>query len=99
MKYDYGYIYDGDTSEKAVSKIDEESLKRLSEELDIEYLNMNSGNFGLAGVLELIRDQSGTVVETGIGAERYDDTYYYYAIALLVCLFIEAAFFIRKGRL
>ena len=99
MKYDYGYVYDDDKGEKAVSRIDEESLKKLSEELDIEYLNMNSGNFGLAGVLELIRDQSGTVVETGIGAERYNDTYYYFAIALLACLFIEAAFFIRKGRL
>ncbi len=99
MKYDYGYIYDDNSGGKAVSKIDEESLKKLSEELDIEYLNMNSGNFGLAGVLELIRQQSGTVVETGIGAERYNDTYYYYAMVLLVCLFIEAAFFIRKGRL
>ena len=99
MKYDYGYIYDDETGESAVSRIDEESLKKLAGELDVEYLNMNSGNFGLAGILELIRQQSGTVVETGIGAERYNDTYYYFAIVLLFCLFVEAAYFIRKGRL
>ncbi len=99
MKYDYGYVYDNDTESTAVSRIDEESLKKLSEELGVEYLNMNSGNFGLSGILELIREQSATIVQKDIGAERYNDTYYYFALVLLLCLFVEAAYFVRKGRL
>ncbi len=99
MKSGYGFLYDEDTNERARSRIDEDSLQKLADEMDIEYLNLNQGNFALAGVLELIMKQSGTVVENGIGAERYEDTYYYFAIALLSCLFIEAAYFVRKGRL
>ena len=61
--------------------------------------NLNDGNAALAGLIEIIKEQSQTVVERADGAERYVDTYYYYAALLAVMLLIETVIFIRKGRL
>ena len=97
--YSYSYIYDYDNHGDAISKMDEDNLKKVAEEFDVQYLNLNGGNAALAGLIELIKQQSATVVEQGFGAERYIDTYYYYALALAVMLVIELVIFIRRGRL
>ncbi len=99
MKENYRYIYDYETGQDAVSKIDEENLRSIAEDLGVTYLNLNDGNAALAGLIEIIKEQSQTVVERADGAERYVDTYYYYAALLAVMLLIETVIFIRKGRL
>ena len=99
MKEYHGYIYDYTTHQDAVSKIDEENLQQIASDLGVQYLNMNGGNSSLAGLVEIIKEQSTTIVEQGDGAEKYTDTYYYYAAALVVLLLIEMVIYIRKGRL
>ena len=99
MKDKYSYIYDYNSHSDAVSKIDEDNLKQIAEDLGVQYLNMNEGNAPLAGLVDLIRESSATVVEQGNGAEKYVDTYYYFAGALCIMLLIEAIMFIRRGRL
>ena len=99
MKEGYSYIYDYDSHGDAISKINEDNLKKVADELGVQYLNLNGGNAALTGLIELIKQQSATIVEKGFGAERYIDTYFYFALALAVMLVIEMAVFIRRGRL
>lgn len=99
MKEGYSYIYDYDSHSDAISKIDEDNLKKVADELGVQYLNLNGGNAALTGLIELIKQQSATITEKGIGAERYIDTYFYFAAALVVMLLMELAVFIRRGRL
>lgn len=99
MKEGHSYIYDYDTHQDAISKIDEENLKKIAGELGIQYLNLNGGNSPLTASIETIKQQAATIVETGDGAERYIDTYYYYAALLAAMLIIEGVVFIRKGRM
>ena len=99
MKEGHGYVYDYETHADAVSKLDEENLKKMAEDMDVMYLNMNVGNSPLQSSIEIIKEQSQTVVETGDGAERYTDTYYYFAVLLVIMLLVETVVFIRKGRL
>ena len=99
MKNGYTYIYNEDGSGEAISRIDEESLKRIAEELGVEYLNENLGNAALSGRIEMIKQQSTTIVERSLGAERYVDTYYWFALALAVMLIFETALFAGRGRL
>lgn len=99
MKEGHGYVYDYDTYSDAISRIDEDNLKSIASDMGLVYLNMNSGNSSLQGAIEMLKEQSATVVETGDGAERYIDTYYYYAVLLIIMLLVEAVIFIRRGRL
>ncbi|WP_029232414.1 vWA domain-containing protein [Butyrivibrio sp. VCB2006] len=99
MKEYHSYVYDYDTHDDAISRIDEENLKRIANEMGVQYMNMNGGNTALTGLIEMIKEQSATVVEQADGAERYVDTYYYYAAVLAAMLILETAVFIRKGRL
>ena len=99
MRENYSYIYDYQNSTTAISRIDEDNLKQIAEDLGISYLNVNGGNTGIQGLIEIIREQSATIVEHGDGAERYVDIYYYFAAALFVMLLMETALFIKRGRL
>ena len=96
MKEGYDYLYDPNTGTDAISRIDEENLKKIAKELDVQYINVNGGNTALAGLIEVIKQQSTTIVEQGDGAERYVDTYYYYAAALAIMLLLEGIIFVRK---
>ena len=99
MKDESGYIYDYQTRQDALSKIDEDNLKKLAEDMGIEYMNLNNGASSLTGLVQLIKDGSAIVIEKGDGAEVYEDTYYYYAIALVVMLLFELFFVIRREKL
>ena len=99
MREGHTYVYDHETYSDALSKIDEENLQKIADELGVQYLNMNSGNTALEGLIEIIKQHSETVVEQGTGAERYIDTYYIYAAVLLLLLAFETVIFIRRGRL
>ena len=97
--YSSGYIYDYSTHKDAVSKIDEENLKKIAEGLGVEYLNLNNGNSALVGTVELIKESSKTVIENGEGAEVAKDLYFYLAYPLMLLVLIEIILVARRGRL
>jgi Ca-activated chloride channel family protein len=99
MKVDKGYIYDYTTRQDAVSKIDEDNLKKIAEDLGVEYMNVNSGSASLNGLVQMIKDGSAIVMEESEGAEIYEDKYFYFAAALAVMLLVELLFVIRRERL
>ncbi len=97
--YGYSYVYDYQTHKDAISKIDEENLGKIAEQLGLEYLNMNSGNVSLSGAVELIKESSKTVIESGKGAEIQKDIYYFFTYPLIILLFAEIVIFVRRGRM
>ena len=97
--YGNGNLYDYNTHKDAVSKIDEENLKKIAEGLGIEYMNMNSGNSSLVGNVELIKESSKTIIESGSGAEVKRDLYFYLAYPLMLMVIVEIILFSRRGRL
>lgn len=99
MKDDSGFIYDYKSKQDALSKIDEDNLKKIAEDLGVDYLNLNSGANSLNGLVQMIKDGSAIVIEKSDGAEVYEDTYFYFAIALAVMLLVELFYVIRRERL
>ena len=97
--YGSGYIYDYTTHKDAVSRIDEDNLVKIAEGLGIEYMNMNTGNSSLVGSVELIKEGSKTIIESGSGAEVRKDLYFYLAYPLMLMVLIEIILFSRRGRL
>lgn len=95
----FGNVFDYNLVQDAVSRIDEENLVELSKDLGINYINMNSGNAGLQGCVELIKDSARTVIETGAGAEVEKDIYYIFAIPLAILLIVEIYYSVLKGRM
>ena len=99
MKDGYSYVYDYSTHKDAVSYINEDNLKKIAEDLGLEYVNMNSGNESLKGRIQIIKEASKTVIENGQGAEITKDLYYFFAIPLVVMIFFELCMVARRGRL
>ncbi len=97
--YGYGNVYDYGNHKDAVSKIDETNLKKIAEDMGLTYLNMNSGNESLMGSVEIIKDSSRTVIESGDGAEVFRDIYYFLAIPLALLILLEMVMMVRKGHL
>jgi Ca-activated chloride channel family protein len=83
----------------AISKIDEENLQKIAEDLGLQYLNMNSGNAALKGAVEIIKESSKTVIERGDGAEVTRDIYYFFAYPLMLLVLIEIILISRRGRM
>ncbi|MBO4863237.1 MAG: VWA domain-containing protein [Eubacterium sp.] len=98
MKDTYGgYMYDSETGGDALSVIDENNLKAIANEMDIEYIHMKS-TANVKYLVESIKNGSSLTVEKA-DSVSYEDTYYKYAIALLIFLALEIVLFIRRGRL
>ena len=97
--YGSGYLYDYNTHKDAVSMIDEENLKKIAEGLGVEYMNMNNGNSSLVGSVELIKESSKTIIESGDGAEVRKDMYFYLAYPLMIMILIEIILVSRRGRM
>ena len=97
--YSTRYVYDYTLHQDAVSKIDETNLKKIAEDLGLTYMNMNNGNAGLHGAVEIIKEGSKTVIESGEGAEIERDIYYFFAIPLALMMLFEIFIVVRKGRL
>ena len=92
-----GIIRDPETSTDAISKIDEDNLRKLSDDLDIDYIHMVDDK-NVAYLLETIK--SGSVSYVGNeDAYIYDDTYYWYVIPLAALLLWEMVVVLREGRL
>ena len=98
--YEYQYVskemeYVEDRSQgypykKAVSKIDEDNLKKIARDMGADYVHVTSHD-DIRSVVENAKKEM-IFEETDELTESYSDTYYYYAIPLL---FILAFLFIR----
>ncbi len=97
--YGTGFLRDMKLHGDAISKIDEENLQKIAEDLGLQYLNMNSGNAALKGAVEIIKESSKTVIESGDGAEVTRDIYYFFAYPLMLLVLIEIILISRRGRM
>ncbi len=98
MKDTYGgYMYDNETNDKAVSKIDENNLKQIANDMDIDYIHMKS-TANVKYLVESIKNGSSLTIEKA-DTVSYEDTYYIYAIILGAVLFINLIVFIRRGNI
>ncbi len=96
---DWGYVYDSNSHTDALSRIDEATLQQIATDLGISYVNANSGNAGIKASLEMIKESSKTIVNHEKGVELYNDTYFIFAIPLVLMLILELIYVVRKGRL
>ncbi len=93
------YIYDYSTHDDAVSKIDEDNLQKIADDMNVPYFNMYDKGESLQGKVEMIRQGSGDVMNSGKGVEKYRDIYFYFAYFMVFMLFLEMMIAVRRGRL
>ncbi len=89
-------IQDPVTGSEAVSKIDEENLKKIAEELGVDYIHMTEQE-NIEYLLDAIKAGSSTVIGDKNGI-TYVDTYYYYALPLVLMLAWEMYIIVKKGK-
>ena len=90
------YVADPKTGDIALSRIDENNLKRLAADMDIDYVYMEQPS-AIDDKLNYIR----LVARTTVGEAKidtFDDTYYHYVFPLLLLLVVELVrqIFFRK---
>lgn len=94
----YIYYYDDESyqSVTAVSKLDEKNLKQIASDLKIDYVQMSKTsniNYKLNDIRKQISNSQSNEQKTS----SYKDIYYYFAIPLVVLLFID--FMVQKRRM
>ena len=95
---DWGsYVRDPETNQHAISKIDEDNLKKIAEDLDIDYIHMDDMS-NIRYLIESIKSGSSLTIEKS-DSVTYKDTYFYYAIPLAIMLLLELVLFIRRGKI
>jgi len=98
-KYSNNYEYLEDTSSypysKAISVIDEDTLKKIADSLGVDYLNVNYSDDDLDIKLEDIKSGVRASINS-IDKSLFDDTYFIFVIPLLGLLIYEFIFF-RRG--
>lgn len=86
-KYSNTNEYIMDHGEKAITRLDENNLKKLANDMGIDYLkveNQDSIKQKLGGIKQLQKDSS-----FKSNKKSYNDTYYLFQIPLLVLLYIK----------
>ncbi len=82
-----GYLIDGNTKQPSISKINENNLKTIANNLGIEYYHMVDSSILKPKIEEIKQD---VTEEENEDEEKMDkDIYYYFSGALLVLLLIE----------
>ncbi len=93
----YKYYYDEDYNRQiAISKIDENNLKKLSTDLGIDYVHMEKTS-NINKKLEKIKNQLSASQSVEEKISSYQDIYYYFAIPLVILMIVD--FIIQKRRL
>ncbi len=92
----YSYYLDGEAEEEVVrnsdyeegiSKIDEDNLKQIADDLNLEYIHMQQQS-DIAGTVQRIKSQiEGT--EEAAAEKGYGETYHFFVIPLLFLLIYE----------
>lgn len=90
-KSEYPYV-------KAVSKIDEENLKAIAKDMDIEYINMTTEN-KLDMVIDNIKKDTASLGDEDSRLDGYKDIYFIFIIPLVGMLVYEFVNWKRKGEL
>lgn len=91
------YIYDKTSYpyKKAISKLDEENLKKIAKDIDIEYIHMENQS-NIDKKIKEIKNSFWTNDETD-KEKSYVDIYYVFAVPLLILLLIEFIHY-KKGK-
>lgn len=84
--------------EKAVSKIDEENLKAIAKDVDIEYINMTTEN-KLDTVIDNIKKDTASLGDEDSRLDGYKDIYFIFIVPLVGMLVYEFINWKRKGEL
>lgn len=93
----YVYYYDSKYKKiEGVSKIDESNLKSIASDLGLEYVHMTQKS-KIDNVLSSMKKQLNESQTTEKKIESYQDTYYYFAVAIAICFFVD--FIVRKRSL
>lgn len=83
---------------KAVSKIDEENLKAIAKDVDIEYINMTTEN-KLDTVIDNIKKDTASLGDEDSRLDGYKDIYFIFIVPLVGMLVYEFINWKRKGEL
>ena len=98
MKNSYGgYIKDPKTNSDGYSVINEDNLKQIANDLDIDYIHMTKQS-NISYLVDSIKTGSSLVMGDS-DAIVYEDIYFYFAFPMLLLLVWEVIVFVRKGRL
>ena len=98
MKNSYGgYIKDPKTNSDGYSVINEDNLKQIADDLDIDYIHMTKQS-NISYLVDSIKTGSSLVMGDS-DAIVYEDIYFYFAFPMLLLLVWEVIVFVRKGRL
>ena len=87
--------YSNSKYEKAISRINENNLKKIAKDINIDYINMenqNKINNKLKEIEKLINNTTESIEKS-----NYDDIYYIFVIPLLILLIIDFNQFRRKN--
>lgn len=93
------YIYDYSTHSDAISKIDEQNLKKIASDLGVSYYSMYDQDESFMGLVQTLKNSTGIATESGTGAETDKDMYYLFAIPLAFMLALELIIAAIRGRL
>lgn len=92
------YYYDDYDRKKGISKIDEDNLKKISEDLGVDYVHATSQKEIKNVIKEIKKDISTSAeFELGEGKAGYAETYYYFVIALLAVLVFDYIYYKKKA--
>ncbi len=84
---DNKYIIDNSSNNKAISKIDESNLKRLANDLNIDYIHMNKKN-NIEDKLSEIKYRINKK-DYSSNKSNYNDIYYIFVVPLFILLIID----------
>lgn len=84
---DNKYIIDNSNHDKAISRIEENNLKRLANDLNIDYIHMNKKNNIDDKLSEIKYKNNKRVLSSNMN--DYNDIYYIFVVPLLILLLID----------
>ena len=89
-------VYSQSSLERGVSRIDEDNLEKMADELGVKYVHCDKVS-SLAPLFEKIMEESGTVTEKNRDYRIYGDTYYMYVPYLTGLLLLELLISVRQN--
>ncbi|MEE0955454.1 MAG: VWA domain-containing protein [Eubacterium sp.] len=101
MKSEYGTVYGYDENGnfgEGVSKINEENLKQIADDLGVRYVNRTQKE-SLERILRSVDSIAEQTIEKSRSAVVYDDLYYYLTLPLLACIVLEGFFSVRRRKM
>ena len=96
MKDEYGVIYNSQTYDTAISRIDEDNLGDIAEGLGVDYMHRTRSSL-LTPLITEIKAASGTITDTRNDYITYHDTYFKYVPYMAGLLLLEMIIDIRES--